>query len=188
MVNGWRLTRNPSMRRVYDVLKARGITATRLCEYRADLGQTDATKSPSTPSGTSLEVLSASEATSRRLDIDFSIPVDLRDGEWLVIACDDDRPVSRTLVTDAPRPYEGALEREVPVPGAYLRKVFVVPERRGQGLASATLRRALALARDELDVTTGTALIAADNKPSQWLFEQRGFERVAVHEYARLGP
>lgn len=183
----WRLTRNQYTRRVYDALKALGVTATRLYEYETTVDDADGSRSPALPADTRIDRLRASEARARGLDVDFSIPVDLRDDEWVVVASADGRPVARTVVTDAAAPYEDALERAVPVTGAYVRKVFVVPDRRGQGVASAALRVALLLARDDLAAETATALVAADNRPSQRLFEACGFERVAVHEYVRVG-
>lgn len=188
MADYWRLTRNQYTRRVYDALKNLGITATRMYEYRGGLEQTTAMRSSATPAGTSIDCVPASEVDSLNIDINFSLPIDIRNGEWAVIASVDGRPVGRTLVTDTPRPYVDSLERTIPVLGAYIRRVFVVPERRGQGVASATLRAAVALARDEFGADTATALIAADNKPSQGLFEDCGFKRVGVHEYARVGP
>ena len=188
MVDYWRLTRNRYTRRVYDALKTLGVTATRLYEHEAVITDVDGPRSSALPADTRIERLSSSQVRARGIDVDFSLPVDLRDDEWVVVASVDSRPVARTVVTDAAAPYEDALERTVPVAGAYVRKVFVVPDRRGQGAASATLRAALSLARDDLDVETATALIAADNRPSQRLFETCGFERVAVHEYVRVGP
>lgn len=188
MANYWHFTRNQYTRRIYDALKAHGVTATRMNEYRAELEQTNATRSPIPHDDTNLDFVSASEVGSLDVDFDFSLPVDMLDGEWAVIATIDGRPIGRTLVTDASRPYVDPLERELPVSGVYVRRVFVVPERRGRGIASATLRGAVALARDEFGADAATALIAADNKPSQGLFEGCGFERVGVHEYARIGP
>lgn len=188
MVDYWRLTRNQYTRRAYDALKTLGVTATQLHEHEAVVDDIDDGRSSTPPTDARIERLSASQVRARGIDIDFSIPVDLRDGERVVIATAGGRPVARAVVTDAAAPYEDALERAVPVTGAYVRKVFVVPDRRGQGIASATLRAALSLARDDLAAETMTALVAADNRPSQRLFEACGFERVAVHEYVRVGP
>jgi GNAT superfamily N-acetyltransferase len=186
MADYWRLTRNQYTRTAYEALKSVGITATRMYEYRAAVARTDATRTPPTPAGTSIDLVPASEATA--LDIDFSLPVDVLAGEWVVVASVDDRPVARALVTDDSSPYVEPLERRVPIQGAYVRRVFVAPEQRGRGIASAVLRAAVALAAEAFDADTATALIAADNRPSRGLFESRGFERVGVHEYARVGP
>lgn len=187
MADYWRLIRNQYTRSVYDALKALGITATRMYEYQAKLPQTNATRSPATLAGTSIDLISASEVDSRDIDFDFSQPVDMLDGEWAVIASIDGQPVGRTLVTYTSRPYIDPLERALPISGAYVRRVFVMPERRGKGVASVILRAATELARDEFNADTATALIAADNKASRGLFEGCGFERVGFHEYVRLG-
>lgn len=188
MADYWRLTRNQYTRFVYDKLKTLGVTATRLFEYEALTDDIDSDQSPDLPADVQIDRFSASQMRDRGFDIDFSIPVALRNDEWVVVATAEGRPVARTVVTNAPTPYENALERAIPVTGAYVRKVFVVPDRRGQGIASAMLRVALSLAHGEFAAETATALIAVDNRPSQWLFEASGFERVAVHEYIRFGP
>lgn len=187
MADYWRLIRNQYTRRVYDALKALGITATRMYEYQAKLPETNATRSPATLAGPSIDLVSASEVDSRDIDFNFSQPVDMLDGEWAVIALIDGQPVGRTLVTDTPKPYVDPLERPLPVSGAYVRRVFVVPDRRGEGVASVILRAATELAHDEFNADTATALIAADNKASRGLFEGCGFEQVGFHEYVRLG-
>lgn len=131
----WRLTRNTYARSVirfaespYDALKALGITATRMYEYRAELNRMNSTRSPDTPARTSLEFVHTTEMDSHEVDVDFSLPVDILDGEWAVIASIDGRPVGRTLVTDTPDPHVDPLERALPISGAYIRRVFVVPE------------------------------------------------------------
>lgn len=188
MVDFWRLTRNQYARRVYDALKAVGVTATRMYEYRAGLERSDVTRPPNPPAGVRLELLPAAEVAATGLDVDFSLPVGLQEEEWVVVAFADGRPVGRTLVADTPNPYVDVLERPIPVQGVYVRRVFVAPAWRGRGVAAAALRSALVFARDELGVDSATALIAADNRPSQWLFEACGFDRAGVHEYARVGP
>lgn len=188
MADYWRLTRNQYTRGIYDALKTLGITATKMYEYQIELKQISAMHPSNTPPGITIDLISTSEAYSLNMDIDFSLPVDVLDGEWVVIALINGHPIGRTLVADVPKQYIDPLERPLAVSGAYLRKVFVIPEQRGHGVASAILRAAVGLARDELAVDTATALIAADNKPSQILFENCGFKRRGVHEYIRVGP
>ena len=188
MVSLWRFTRNRYARAVYDALQAVGITATRMYEYQVRVDHHDTAGSRPAPDGVTIEVVSVSEVRARGIDLDFSLPVDLLDGELVVIASADGNPIGRMVINPGPTPYVHPLERPVTVPGAYIRKVFVVPERRGQGVASAALRAAVAHAQDEFEAEHVTALIAADNSPSQWLFESCGFERVRAHEYVRVGP
>jgi hypothetical protein len=38
----------------------------------------------------------------------------------------------------------------------------------------------------EWELDTVHALVAVDNRPSQWTFEANGFERRRVHAYLRL--
>lgn len=187
MVDYWRFTRNRHTRMMYDALKTYGITATRMYEYRT-AGDVSVTPSLKPPDGVTVESLHASELGSLAGDIDFSLPVTVSNGEWTVVASADGRPIGRALVTDDPNPYVDPLERQVSVSGAYVRKIFVVPGWRGAGVASATLRRAVAIACERLGARTVTALVAADNRPSCRLFEGCGFERAGTHEYVRVGP
>jgi len=188
MISLWRFTRNRYTRAVYDALQAAGITATRMYEYQASVAHPDTVGSRPPPNDVTIEVVSASEVRARDIDLDFSIPVDVLDGELVVVASAEGSPIGRTVVNPGSTPYVHPLERSVPVPGAYIRRVFVLPEQRGQGVASTALRAAITHAQDEFDVKHVTALIAADNRPSQWLFESCGFKRSRVHEYVRAGP
>ena len=188
MIPLWRFTRNRYARAVYDALQAVGVIATRMYEYGIDLDRTRVPPDPSLPEDVSVEIITASELRNRGLDVDFSIPVTVQDGEVVVVVRAGGTPIGRTVVNSGTTPYVHALERSITVPGLYVRRVFVVPERRGEGIASAALARAVAHASEAFDAGQATALIAADNRPSQWLFEGYGFGRVGRHEYLRVGP
>jgi GNAT superfamily N-acetyltransferase len=176
----WRLTRNRHTRRAYDALKRRGVTATRLLEYATEL------PAESRESPVELEACAADVACERH-DLDFSVPFSPRNGEHAVVALADGEAVGRALVCPAGDPYVGALETEIGVEGAYVRKVFVAPAHRGRGIATALVARACELAAD-IGAARATALVAADNHPSQWVFEAVGFAPCREHAYARVGP
>lgn len=186
MVEYWRLTRTPTARRLYDAFKRAGLTATRMYEYVASLAAVDTGNRSPLPLGIRLETYPPDGVEALSEDIDFSRPVEPHGGEWAVIAYADGRPVGRTLVSDEEAPYVEPLERSLPVSGAYVRRVFVHPDHRGAGIASSLLLDSLVVARDELNCDTATALIAADNEPSQRLFEGRGFRRLQAHDYVRV--
>lgn len=185
MVEYWRLTRTPTARRLYDAFKRAGLTATRMYEYEAPLAAVDIGNRSPLPPGIRLETYPPDEVPTLSDDIDFSRPVEPNEREWAIVAFADGRPVGRTLVSDEEAPYVEPLERSLPVSGAYVRRVFVHPDYRGAGIASSLLLDSLMVARDELDCDTATALIAADNEPSQRLFEGRGFRRLRTHDYVR---
>ena len=157
-------------------------------EFELDLtADTSSFESTSSPHDVSFEVLSPSAVRECGYDLDFSIPVDLLRSEWALVALADGEPIGRTLVSAGAEPYIHALERRMAFPGAYVRRVFVAPDWRTLGLGTQLLGRALAVAHDELCRERASALVAVDNRPSQWLFEGWGFERVRVHSHARVG-
>lgn len=187
MVKYWRLTRTRTARRLYEALKRAGVTATRMYEYEASLASLHTGDRHSHSHGIRLDTYSPAEVPTLSDDIDFTRPVDPRGGDWVVVASADGRPVGRTLVSDETNYYVEPLEQRVPVDGAYVRRVFVSSDHRGAGIASNLLVEALAVASDELDCDTAMALVAADNEPSQRLFEGRGFTRTGTHDYVRAG-
>jgi len=193
----WRLTRNRYARRVYDALAAVGVTATRMVEFEATVSGVDAqdptpdhrsTISVGTDEAADVSVVAvpAGDPLVGRLDLDFSIPVSVLDDEWVVVARTGDRAVGRALVSAGQRPYVKPLGRELSFDGAYVRRVFVAPAWRNEGVATRLVRTALAVAGSELGTGTAHALVAADNKPSQWVFEATGFRPVRCHDYVRL--
>lgn len=188
MLPVWRLTRNEYARNLYDRLHRVGITATRMYEYETDLVSNDPiVESPVSADSVSFETLSAADVPQRGFEIDFSIPTDFLQGEWAIVARIDGEPVGRTLVSGDTTPYVHPLDRSMSFPGAYVRRVFVTPEWRGAGLGTQMVKKALVVARDEFRCERASALIAVDNKPSQWLFDAVGFAPVRVHEFVRIG-
>lgn len=187
MVEYWRLTRTSTARTLYTILKRAGLTATRMYEYEGSLVTLDAEPPSSLSPGVRLERYGPDEVQSLAGTIDCSRPVEPHEGEWAVVAYADGTPVGRALVSDEPTTYVEPLERSVSVRGAYIRRVFVHPAHRGAGVASKVVSDVIAVARDELDCDTATALIAVDNEPSQRLFEGRGLRRVRAHDYLRVG-
>lgn len=186
MTGLWRLTRNRFARRVYDRLAAVGVTATRMIEYEADLETTDAPGPSGADSRVSLTVVAPGERAERDLDVDFSIPVSCLDGEWVVVARTGDRPVGRALVSAGRSPYVEPLGERRTFDGAYVRRVYVARDWRNRGVAKRLVDAATAVASERLDEETAHALVAADNRPSRWVFESRGFCPVRRHDYVRL--
>jgi GNAT superfamily N-acetyltransferase len=181
----WRLLRNRYTRRAYDTLVAAGLTASRMVEYRAPTapGGGDDTDLPGVVS------LLAAPASADRVggfDLDFSIPVSYLDSEWVVVAASDGRAVGRALVSAGQRPYVEPLGRRVAFDGAYVRRVYVTPDWRNRGLATALVDEALAVGGRELAASTAHALVAADNRPSQWAFRANGFRPVRQYDYVSV--
>ncbi|MFC7139305.1 GNAT family N-acetyltransferase [Halosimplex aquaticum] len=179
MTGLWRLTRNRYGRTVYDGLAAVGVTATWMREYVAD---PKSVPSPDPPSGVSVGEVDPSRVAA------LDAPVgELVDGERVVATTDGDEAVGYLFCsTDATHRIH-PLERRLSFDGAYIRRVFVAPEHRQRGVASALVRAACQWAR-ERDADRATALVALDNRPSRALFEKHGFVAERAHRYVRLGP
>jgi len=205
----WRLTRNDVAIRVYDALKRVGITGTRMEEYVADLGDPDvvaAYESRTLPAGVRATVVPATELDpSVRADFDDPEPGDFAvvaregpatggvDGSPAEDAGDagggprEDRgPVVGYLFVSEREVYVDALETELTFDGAYVWRVFVDPEHRQRGIATGLTARACRLAR-ERGHDTAHALVALDNRPSQWTFRACGFAPVREFAYYRVG-
>jgi ribosomal protein S18 acetylase RimI-like enzyme len=197
----WRLLRNPYGRRAYEALKDAGVTATRMYEY---VGSTADPPSATPPQGVAVAARDPGTLSAATW-ADFAA---LRAGDVAVVATAGDRARSVTdgqagggaagdgddggdgevvgylFLSDRPVTVD-ALAAEYEFDGCYVWRVFVAPPHRERGVASALLARALARAREE-GHATAHALVAADNRPSQWLFEGAGFERRRRHTYARV--
>lgn len=175
----WRLCRNPYGRAAYDALGRAGITATWMYEYVRSL---DAPPRPVT--GGADVVAPCDPAAVAALDA----PVDeLGPDETVVGAFVDGSPVGYLFLSIDARRHVDPLERTLAFDGAYVRRVFVDPERRGEGVATALVSTACSHAAGE-GADRATALVALDNVPSRSLFEGRGFEATRSRRYARVGP
>ena len=174
----WRLTRTDHARRVYEALKRAGITATRMYEYVTSIDE-PATRDP--PSGVVVEpwvpeTLSPEECPAL---------TEHRDDETILVASEDGNVLGYLFVSPTPTIHVHPLETDLSFDGAYIRRVFVHPHARNRGIATALVARACGMAR-EWGLDTVHALVAVDNRPSQWTFEANGFDRRRVHAYLRL--
>lgn len=180
MVPLWRLTRNRFGKRLHTALDAVGVTVSRLYEYRAPLPAAD---TASTPDGVTIRPADPAPLSA-------SVPTDeLIDTEAVLAAFDGDdggdTPVGYLFVSvDAAVPVP-ELRTTMPFDGGYVRRLYVDPDHRQRGIATALVDAAKGHAVDR-GADAVVALVAVDNRPSQWVFESRGFERVARHAYDRL--
>lgn len=178
MVELWRLGRNRYGRAVYERLTAAGVTATWMSEYRRPLDDAPSRTVPD------LTVKHCEPAAVGPL----GAPVgELHDDEWVVAAFDGDTPVGYLFCSLDARLDIAPLERSMRFDGAYLRRVYVVPDHRKRGVASALVATACRDARDR-GAERATALVARDNVPSRALFESHGFTVGRDHWYVRVGP
>jgi GNAT superfamily N-acetyltransferase len=178
MANLWRLTRNDHARRVYDALKRLGITATRMDEYVAPSTR-EADREP--PEGVTI---GPEHPDTLNETVCPALP-EHRPDETILVAREDDEVLGYLFVSPAPTIHVHPLEADRSFEGAYVRRVLVHPEARNRGVATALVARAQALAA-EWGLETVHALVALDNRPSQWTFEANGFERRHRHTYLRM--
>jgi ribosomal protein S18 acetylase RimI-like enzyme len=174
----WRVTRNPYGRVAYERLADLGVTGTIMYRYVRDPGPVPDREAPPD------------------VEFDAPTPADAPDGGAFEQLSRDDRAVLArvegsvvgwTFVSDRTVTVE-ALDRDVTVDGAYVWRVYVDPDQRNRGIATAMVARAVGLAEREFDRERCVALIAVDNRPSQRLFESLGFEPRRRHTYYRVGP
>lgn len=179
MVELWRLTRNRYGRACYDRLQAMGVTATVMTEYVTTLsGESEA------PAGSSLSVGESDPERVAPLDAPTG---ELLDDEVVLGAFDEGTPLGYLFYSVDATHHIHPLERELSFDGAYLRRVYVAPEHRQRGVASALVAAAAERARRR-GAGRATALVARDNVPSKALFESHGFEGVRDRRYVRVGP
>jgi len=178
MVPLWRLTRNRFGKRLHAALDAAGVTVSRLYEYRATVPEDDTVSSPD-----GITIHPADSAT-----LPEGVPTDeLTDAETVLAAFDDadDALAGYCFVSvDATVPVP-ELRTTMPFEGGYVRRLYVDPAHRRRGIATALVDTTKAHAVDR-GADAVSALVAVDNRPSQWTFESRGFERVARYAYDRL--
>ncbi|RXK48004.1 GNAT family N-acetyltransferase [Halorientalis pallida] len=173
-----RLVRNRYGRAVYERLQAAGVTATVMSEYGRQLPSDVAADADD------LRVEICEPARVQTLDA----PTDeLVDGEVVVGAFADGAPLGYLFSSVDATLSIHPLERDLSFDGVYVRRVFVAPDHRGQGIAGALLDHTLAHA-SEAGAERATALVARDNVPSRALFESRDFTVRRSHRYVRVGP
>ncbi|NUC74578.1 GNAT family N-acetyltransferase [Haloterrigena sp. SYSU A558-1] len=178
----WRLTRNRYGRAVYDALARRGITATEMIEYVADLEDAPAADGGSRRSAYAVETCDPSTVAPLEAPVE-----ELQSDELVVAALEDGRPRGYLFCSVDATHEIHPLERELHFEGAYIRRVFVDPDHRNRGIATALVGETCRLAR-ERGAERATALVALDNGPSRALFERRGFDPRRRRRYVRVGP
>lgn len=174
----WRLTRTEPARRLYETLKRVGITGTRMYQYVAD--PTDGRGADGDADGVRFEVRSPADVGD-----EYDAFAELLPEERVVCAVDGDEIVGYLFVSVDAVHRVRPLEETLRFDGAYVRRVFVRPDYRNRGVATALVSRARDWARGR-GATAVHALVALDNAPSRWTFEANGFEPRHEHVYYRV--
>jgi GNAT superfamily N-acetyltransferase len=172
----WRVTRNRFGKRLHARLDDVGITVSRLDEYRVPL---PADYAATTPDDVSIRPVDPGSLPA-------DVPVEELVDDETVLTAVDDGVAGYVFVSVGARVPVPELGTEMAFDGAYVRRLYVDPAHRRRGIASGLVDAAKALGADQ-GADAAVALVAVDNRPSQWTFEARGFEPVARHVYDRLG-
>ncbi|GCF13932.1 hypothetical protein Harman_18670 [Haloarcula mannanilytica] len=179
MTRLWRLTRNRYGRTVYDTLARAGVTATWMYEYTRSLAEQIPA---STDSPVSIERCDPARVASLDPPAD-----DLVAGEDVFAAVVDGEPVGYLFCSVGATHHIAPLDRRLSFDGAYIRRVFVDPDCRNRGVATAMVAAACRHVADD-GAAEATALVALDNRPSRALFERLGFRATRARRYAAVGP
>jgi len=196
MVRWWRLTRNRYGRTVYEALKRAGLQAAKMDEYVHEGPPPVARDLPADVrlverAGDALGDLRDGVAS---LDGPHDVVAEAAADDYLVVAVADaaggrgpGRPVGYVLASDR-RVYVTELGVERRFDGSYVWRLYVAPEYRRRGVATALVARTVRTAAERFGCERRVALVAADNRPSQWVFEANGFEPERRWSYYRVGP
>jgi GNAT superfamily N-acetyltransferase len=174
----WRLTRNDYARRVYEALKGVGVTGTQMYQYVAD--PDDGRGADRDVDGVRFEV-----RTPDAVGDEYDAFAEVRDDERVLCAVDEGAVVGYLFLSFDARHRVHPLEETLRFDGGYVRRVFVRPADRNRGIATALVARARSEAADR-GAERIHALVARDNRPSQWVFEANGFAPRYEHTYYRL--
>jgi len=179
----WHVTRNSTARRLYERLESSGFFVSQLdlFERETEKDRSGVEADTDAPDGFALGVrtLRNEKGFPKALEREPVAPTDR-----LVVATDDEAVVGYCCLSDRPV-YVPELHRRLRLPGAYLWKLYVEPERRGMGIGKAVIWRALRCARTEFGTEKMTALVAPDNLPSRKAFHRLGF--VPTERYTSFG-
>lgn len=179
----WKLTRTPLARRAFEALDDLGVTAARLEELRRPL--TEPLPGYELPEHVSLRVDSGPE---RALGEHADRP-ELADTDRVVSAVAE-TPAGERVVGVQPIATAGSvrvapLDRRVDFDGAYCWGLYVDPDWRRRGIATALVARAFEDVAERSEQSSVHVLVGADNVPSRRLVESLGFERERVRSYCR---
>jgi len=164
----WRLTRHERVRALYDRLSSAGVFLARLDRFERPTTGAAGTL-PGPPDDVTTSVVGAAEWVPDRLEC-----APLAPGDRLVVAAAAGEPVGWCCLSDRPV-YVPELHRRLRFEGAYLWRLYVVPDERDRGVGTAVVARAVRAAAERPGTDRIVALVAPDNVPSRKAFDALGF-------------
>ncbi|WP_424019204.1 GNAT family N-acetyltransferase [Halorientalis pallida] len=174
----WRLTRNAYGRQMYEALADLGIKVAKLDQYVCDL---TTVPDPTAPAGVVIDCRRAGELDRSEADA-FVEPAPI---DRVITARIDGDLVGYCFLSHNRPVYVEALDSERLFDGAYVWRVFVDPDHRNRGIATALVSRALREAASR-GANRANALVAVDNVPSRRVFAANGFEPEKRVSYYHL--
>lgn len=182
----WRVTRHPTVRRLYEHLDDRGVFLAQLDRFERPATVTGGGDGATLPDPPAAVTLTVERADARLPDRLADAPV--APADRVVLAWRDGEPVGHCLLSTR-QVYVPELHRRLDPPGAYCWRLFVRRTARGRGIGRALVAAAVrwAAAADRPTVDTLTALVAPDNVPSRCVFATLGFRPVVRYTAVGLG-
>lgn len=176
----WRLTRTSFGRWLFDALADAGVMFSRLEQFEHPLN--GPLPDPPIPDEISLRVDPSEMFTlTERMD-----RPELSDQDRIVTAVADNRVVGVQPLTINRPFYVDPLERTIDFDGAYFWGLYVAPEWRRRGVATALVAQALSFVADQTSQIHVQTLVGIDNAPSKVVLMSLGFEQKCVRSYYRL--
>jgi len=170
-LGGWRVSRHPVVRWIYERLDRAGIVLAQLDRFERSTA-TSPPDGPALPDAIELTRTTPADRLPATLNAAPVAPEDR-----LLLARRADTTVGWCLLSARPV-YVPELHRRLSFDGAYLWRLYVTPNERGQGIGSALVMRAIQEAATALNETQISALVAPDNLPSRRAFANAGFTPI----------
>lgn len=166
----WRVTRHDTTRSLYDRVESAGFAFAQLDRFERDTSAAPRGVDVAGIDDVVAEPVCEVDDLPARLDGAPLAPSDrivaaVRDGDRIGYCCLSHRPV-----------YVPELHRRIDFSAAYLWRLYVEPDHRGQGVGTVLVARTVDAARTECEAGRIVALVAPDNLPSRKAFRRVGFE------------
>ncbi|WP_435358560.1 GNAT family N-acetyltransferase [Haloarchaeobius sp. DFWS5] len=181
------LAQSQYARRVHEFLDASGLKLSLMHLYRRDIpAEADNLRrdGKTHPNGVSFDVFRAADLAPEKYPHSGFEALDPTD--HVLFARADDEVVGWTFLTHGKPAYVQPVETTLRFRGLYIWNLWVDPEYRQGGIASALINEGLRFGRSALDAERAFAIVSVLNGPSKSVFEGRDFDPVRKAVYCRV--